>query len=187
MVYYPSWITDQHWNDAIALLNDQYNGGYSFTHVQWLQNGYALSGENNYYIYLPHELMTNEYHEHVDTLYYQAALTRVDDGKTILTCPLYPQPVYDTLSVTDLFVDVYPTLVHRDNPVVSIRTNTEGTYWLYDVTGKLIKAGDYEPCEHYAQDILLPGTQTMFLFVFTPRDSKKPIKDAYRVVKVLVY
>lgn len=185
-VYYPSWVTDQHWDDVIALLNDRYNGGYTFSAVQWLRNGEVLLGEdNNLYIYLPHELWTNPNHERQDFLY-QALLTRTDDGKTIPTCPLEPRHIDNTNVLSDPYISVTPTLVPKENPVVHVMTNTEGTYWVYDPVGKLLQTADYEPCEHSVFDINLYHVQTMYILVFTPRNEKKPLKHKYSVVKVLV-
>ena len=184
-IFYPSWITDQHWNDVIALLNDRYNGGYTFSHVEWLRNGEVMPGQDGLYIYLPHELWTNNMHQHED-FYYQARLTREDDGKAILTCPMWPEWRDSTNVLSDPYVSVYPTLVHKENPVVQILTNTTGTYWLYAADGKLIREADYEPCEHNAFDVAVPPIQAMYLFVFTPRGSDHPLRDKYRVVKIIV-
>jgi len=185
-VYYPSWILDQHWDDVIALLNDRYNGGYTFSKVEWLRDGEVLLGEDNLYIYLPHQLWTNPEHQY-QSYFYQASLTRTDDGKTILTCPIEPEHIDSTNVLTEPYVAVTPTLVPKENPVVHIQTNTTGTYWLYSATGKLLQTADYEPCEHDVFDILLPyQTQTMYILVFTPRNDPKPLQHKYRVVKLLL-
>jgi len=185
-VYYPSWILDQHWDDMIALLNDRYNGGYTFSKVEWLRDGEVLPGEDNLYIYLPHQLWTNPEHQYQSYLY-QASLTRTDDGKTILTCPIEPEHIDSTNVLTEPYVAVTPTLVPKENPVVHIQTNTTGTYWLYSATGKLLQTADYQPCEHDVFDIELPyQTQTMYILVFTPRNETKPLQHKYRVVKLLL-
>ena len=185
-VFFPSWILDQHWDDVIAVLNERYNGGYTFSDIKWFRDGDVLEGEKEMYIYLPHQLWTTpdeQYHPY----WYQALLTRTDDGKSIMTCPMIPYHIDSTNILTEPYVAVTPTFVPHENPVVHVMTNTEGTYWLYDAVGKLLHTADYEPCVHDVFDIQLYGAQAMYILVFTPRNESKPLQKRYRVFKVLVY
>ncbi|MBR1632123.1 MAG: IgGFc-binding protein, partial [Paludibacteraceae bacterium] len=38
VIKYPSWLLEQNWNDVISVLNDHYNGGFTFSHYQWYHN-----------------------------------------------------------------------------------------------------------------------------------------------------
>jgi|GEM_PF-4876600 len=184
-VLFPSWLLDQHWDDVIAILNDRYNGGYTFSDIRWLRDGEIIPGERELYIYLPHQLWTTPEEQHHDYAY-QALLTRADDGKSILTCPMTPYHIDSTNVLTEPYVAVAPTIVSHENPVVHVMTNTQGTYWIYSLTGKLLRTADYEPCDHEVFDIRLFEAQTMYILVFTPRHETKPLKEKYRAVKVMV-
>ena len=184
-VLFPSWLLDQHWDDVIAILNDRYNGGYTFSDIRWLRDGEVIPGERELYIYLPHQLWTTPEEQHHDYAY-QALLTRADDGKSILTCPMTPYHIDSTNVLTEPYVAVAPTIVSHENPVVHVMTNTQGTYWIYSLTGKLLRTADYEPCDHEVFDIRLFEAQTMYILVFTPRHETKPLKEKYRAVKVMV-
>ncbi len=184
-VLYPSWVIEQHWDDVIAVLNERYNGGYVFTKVEWLRDGELLPGEREPYIYLPHELWTNPEHTYQAYLY-QARLTRADDNKAILTCPIEPSPVDNTNVLEKSYVDVRPTLVPMDNPVVHVMTNTSGIYWVYSADGKLLQTASYDTCEHKVFDIPLYDTRAMYILLFAPADTQAPLKDKYRAIKVFV-
>jgi hypothetical protein len=184
-VLFPSWILDQHWDDVIALLNDRYNGGYTFSDIKWLRDGEILPGEYEPYIYLPHQLWTSEEHTY-QPYTYQALLTREDDGKAILTCPITPDHIDSTNILSEPYVAVTPTYVPHENPVVHVMTNTRGTYWVYDMTGKLLQTADYEPCYHGVFEIWLNPTQTIYILVFTPRNEAKPLQKKYRAIKVVM-
>jgi hypothetical protein len=187
-VMYPSWITEQHWDDVIAIVNDKYNGGYTFSHIEWLRDGEVLPGENEFYIYMPHELWTNPEHQY-QPYEYQALLTRSDDGKAILSCPIEPKHINNTnmMDGNKPYVDVTPIFVPFENQIVHIMTNTKGMYCLYDAAGKLLQSAPYEPCEHTSFDLQLSVIQRgMYILVFTPVDEKKPLDKKYRVVKLII-
>ncbi|MDE7338252.1 MAG: hypothetical protein K2M92_03080, partial [Bacteroidales bacterium] len=48
---YPSNIIVQKWNDVLAVLSSEYNGGYEFSGYQWLRNGEPMEGETRPYYY----------------------------------------------------------------------------------------------------------------------------------------
>jgi len=166
-VLYPSWIHEQHWNDAIALLNPDYNGHYEFTAVQWYENDEPLPGEVREYLYLPHGLVMGE-------KTYKALLTRKDDGKALFTCPMDTREVGDKNLINEPYVSVVPTYVHHINPFVDILTNVPGDYFLYDVTGKLLRQGSYVPDkETNTHRLELPYVSTMYILHIIPTDGEK--------------
>lgn len=83
-VHYPSDIVAQKWDDVLAVRNDTYNGGYSFSAFQWYRDGQPLSGETSSYLYIPHTPLDTASSYHV-------LLTRSDDGIQLPTCPILPQ------------------------------------------------------------------------------------------------
>ena len=126
VILYPSWIIVQKWNNVIALLNDQFNGGYFFSSYQWMKNSELLRGEDHSYIYIgENNTLVNPGD------YYQIMLTRSDDGVTLPCCPLVPTHHVDS---TD-----YPYVLVL--PSKSIRFTVEetgGNAYLWNVSGILL-------------------------------------------------
>lgn len=81
-ILYPSDIMVQKWNDAIALKNQEYNGGYAFSAFQWYRNSSPIPGENSPVLYLGNG------HVFSDSDTYSVELTRTDDGVTQSSCEL---------------------------------------------------------------------------------------------------
>jgi len=77
-VSYPSAIVAQK-DGLIALLNDQYNGGYTFTRYQWYRNGVLMTGEDQSYLIVGEGDLGAQY---------TAVLTRSSDGVTVTACPI---------------------------------------------------------------------------------------------------
>ena len=78
-VRYSPDILTQRWNDVIAVTNENYNGGYTFSGYQWYKNGTKLPGETKSYLYEQPTLS--------ETALYSVELTRTsDDNTTLMTC-----------------------------------------------------------------------------------------------------
>lgn len=95
-VIYPAGIVEQKWNDVLAVLNKNYNGGYTFSSFQWYKNGLPEPGETSSYLYLGEGKTFN-----LDD-YYQVGLVRAGETEEILSCPIYPtlhQDIYYTTQV----------------------------------------------------------------------------------------
>ena len=135
-VLYPAWIILQRWNDVLALLNERYNGGYTFSSIRWFHEGSELEarGEHNSYIYI---LPTLGFEEA-----YWAELTRTDDGKTFRTCYKYP---HHTNKDRTSFVPEKIRLVPAEGRRYCWQVSTElsGTYMLYDVCGRMLRPGRF--------------------------------------------
>jgi hypothetical protein len=74
----------------IALLNDDYNGGYQFDAYQWYRNGEKIEGADLSYIIVGKEDIGAQY---------SVVLTRSTDGVTIPACPVTygrPQTIDET-------------------------------------------------------------------------------------------
>lgn len=127
-VLYARDVVGQRWNDVLAVKNERYNGGYTFTAFQWYKNGAALAGETHSYLYQPLDMNATYY---VD-------LTRTD-GTTIPTCPI--QPIYHE-DISD-----FPTLVDAGKQA-PIRLAYSATLWLYTVTGQLCEMITLPPGEN---------------------------------------
>ena len=77
-ISYPSSIVAQK-EGLIALLNDHYNGGYSFSSYQWYRNGVLMSGADQSYIIVGEGDLGAQY---------TVVLTRSSDGVRVVTCPI---------------------------------------------------------------------------------------------------
>lgn len=167
LLRYPSWIHEQHWNDAVLLFTSQYNGGYEWSHIQWMRNGVDIPGETREYLYLPHFLYTSSDDcLLMDTLVqYSARLTRAGDSVEVETCPIIPVQTYDEVLPQDFYYAVVPTLVPMDLHRVNILCNVSGRYRIFSELGTLVASGTFAPCsaEHYAQEVELPVRQGTYL------------------------
>jgi len=120
-ISYPSWIIEQKWNDVIALLNDRYNGGYTFSKYEWFKNGVKLEGEYQSYIYI---LPTLEIGAE-----YRARLTRTLDGEVFFTCPFVPEYRPG--------MKVYPSFASQNEPIY-IETQQDGNVFVWNLLGQKI-------------------------------------------------
>ena len=118
LLHYPSSVLEQAWNDVIAVLTHDYNGGYDFVAFQWYENGVLLPGETKSYLYRP-LIMGGEY---------SAMLTEAD-GTKMMTCPL------TATSQTDL--TLYPTVV-QPNQMIRCTVAEEAEITIYDAMGRAV-------------------------------------------------
>lgn len=100
---YRSSIIEQKWNDVLALLNNKYNGGYTFSAYQWYKDGLPIPGATKSYLYQELDMDAQ----------YSVELTR-EDGVVIQTCPFQPTPHTDTY--------MFPTLVQTQQKIPVRRT-----------------------------------------------------------------
>jgi hypothetical protein len=156
-VRYPSWLMEQHWNDAIGLLVDSLNGGYHFYAFQWYKNDVLMPGETKPYLYCPQYLES-------DALY-SVALSRANDSLTYFTCYLTPNLSQQQIVTPSLpYISVVPTHVVVENPVVNILCVNSGTYEIFDPYGSKIRSGVYHPGDHNAQEVQLPAVPGVYIF-----------------------
>ena len=89
---YPNTIFEQRYNDLLAVLTHDYNGGYDFTAFQWYQDNMPLQGETN--SYLNQQLNFNAE--------YSVLLTDTN-GVQLMSCPFIPTNRAE--------ISIYPTIV----------------------------------------------------------------------------
>lgn len=130
LVRYPSWIIEQNWQDVVAVLNAQHNGGYTFENYEWYVNNQPAS-QNKSYLYLPTLRVGDEVELHV---------MRKGEDYYVPTCPII-------IEEQDTYNQEHPTLVtparvSRHDRQVSLEAQTAATqYYLYDITGRCLLAG----------------------------------------------
>ena len=115
---YPSSVLEQAWNDVIAVLTHDYNGGYDFAAFQWFEDGHLLVGETGPYLYRPLIMGAA----------YSALLTQTD-GTQMMTCPLIAQSQQD--------ISLYPTIV-APRQMIQCRTSEPGTLIVYNALGTMV-------------------------------------------------
>ena len=129
LVRYPSWILEQNWDDVVAPLKAEYNGGYEFSHTDWYLNGALISSNTGY-------LQSKDLQEGDKVV---MVATRKGESVSIPSCPLIIQASGST--VYDTPVIVYPTQTPKQMPTVTIEAPKNGKYEVYSSTGLLIGSG----------------------------------------------
>lgn len=160
-VYYDASVVRQKWNNVLAVTNEGYNGGYTFSSFRWFCNGSPVSGEAASYLYL------GEGSAFDTTDVYHVELTRADDGVTMPTCPVVP-----TLH-TD--VTPYPTVtVAAPMQGVKIRNvSAPVSVALYSVTGQTLWTGTLSSG---ADMVRMPDTAGVYLLVIGDGDECRTYK-----------
>ena len=85
-VMYPTDVLAQKWNNVIAVLNADYNGGNSFTAFRWYEGEQLLVGEERPYLYIGE----NVKFDYSVAVQYSADLMREGENYYIRTCPITP-------------------------------------------------------------------------------------------------
>lgn len=174
---YPSWIMEQRFDDVIAVLSSQYNGGYEFDAYQWYRNSEPLIGETRPYLYLPQGLEGG-------TTEYSVSLTRTGETAAYQTCPILVVPnAPNAVAPNYAYLSVVPTYVEKGNPVVNILCRESGDYAIYNALGVLLTSGTFTPGDHNAYEVTLPAESGMYIFKL---HSPATVKETDRTVRVIV-
>ncbi len=140
-ILYPASILIQKQMDAIALLNAQYNGGYTFSGYQWMKNNVPIPGETRANLYREGELLDPQ-------ASYKVLLTRADDGVTMASCELSPKIFLRTL--------MYPNVVIPGG-IVYLKTEASGSATLIDLSGRVMQTYPLEADINRIEAPSLPG------------------------------
>ena len=167
MESYPSWIIEQNWDDVVAQLRSEYNGGYEFGSYIWYLNNEPFQNGGLPYLYSK-ELKPGD----------QVVLyaTRLGENYNIPTAPLVI-----TAPVPEVFthpVLVYPNVVSKARARVNIQSESDGSYKVYSATGQLFSTGTFDSGEH---SVAVPAVSGCCFIQATT-------EDGYTVTqKILVY
>jgi hypothetical protein len=120
---YPSSVLKQRWNDCIAVLTLDYNGGYDFVAFQWYENGEPLAGETGSILY-KQLVMGNQY----------SVLLTEANGMQLFSCPLTITPL-SAIETPQTAIRLHPTVA---NPLQSIHFQSDqpASLTVYDVQGR---------------------------------------------------
>lgn len=123
-VYYSSLIIEQK-NDLIALLNTEYNGGYTWTQYQWYCNGRPMENAQTSYIVMDDSQIGNEFY---------CVLMR-PDGVEMPTCPIVYWGGKTPIDNATADGMVYPTLLEAGE---AIHIRNAKTIRVVDTMGNVI-------------------------------------------------
>ena len=140
---YPNTIFEQRYNDLIAILTHDYNGGYDFAAFQWYKDGILLPGETHSYLNQPLSFESE----------YSVLLTNTE-GLQLMSCSFTPE------SKSDL--SVYPTFVKEGSPVIC-RTTEPLQLGVYHVSGVLLYEQDLSVGRN---EIYLPAVSGVYMLLF---------------------
>ena len=124
---YPTTVMRKLWDDVLAVLTHDYNGGYNFVAFQWYKNGEMIPGATHSYI---NDLLV------IGTEY--SVLLTEDNGLKLMTCPLV---IDERVGISDIEeqvdISLYPTLLIGTQNV-TCKVSESATVYIYDMMGNLI-------------------------------------------------
>ena len=132
LVKYPSWILEQNWDDVVAPLKSDFNGGFEFAQTDWYINGILASANTGY-------LHSKELHAGDQVV---MVATRKGESIAIPTCPLTIQSPNALTYETPVIV--YPTQAPRHMPTITVEAPQDGLYEIFSSTGLMVSHGKLE-------------------------------------------
>ena len=153
---YPNTIFEQRYNDLIAVLTHDYNGGYDFSAFQWYKDGVLLPGETHSYL---NQSLSFESE-------YSVLLTNTD-GLQLMSCPIIAEDKSE--------LSVYPTILKQSELVNCHLTNNNALY-IHDATGKIIQELQLE---EGTTAVALPAVSGVYLLRFVSNDH---IERTFKVI-----
>lgn len=171
---YPNWLLEQRHGDVIAILNDTYNGGYTWTEYQWYEGDSMLVGQTRPYLHIPTGLTPGAF--------YHVELTRTEETEAFPTCEIQAvaNPVNNDYEPTMGYLAVTPTCVVTGHPVIYILSRKDGTYRVATTDGHLVSEGIFRAD---VTEVNLPAVNGMYIVQLWSTDTAE---EPYRAVKVLV-
>jgi hypothetical protein len=132
-VYYSSDILQPKFDNLIAVLNSDSNGGYSFVEgaYKWYKNDSLLVGMNDSYLYL------DEFGEIFGGDCYYMEVTRVDDGVEMRTCAICPDVYVAIDDIEGVENMISATVLSAGQPIL-LENAGIGDVNIYTLTGQLL-------------------------------------------------
>lgn len=145
-VLYPSSVLVQRWNDVIAVLNAENNGGYTFVAYQWFLSGTPVEGALSSNFYAASETLAFGQE-------YTVLLTRADDNVSVRTCPFVPV-MFERGAYTEVVNVLFP------GEAVSVDVPQKARACVYTAAGVLLS--EEELSEGY-NSVAMPGSPGIYL------------------------
>ena len=158
----------------IAILNENYNGGYTWTEYQWYEGDSMLVGQTRPYLHIPTGLTPGAY--------YHVELTRTEETEAFPTCEIQAiaNPINNDFAPTMGYLAVTPTCILTANPIAYILSRKDGMYRITTSDGKFVSEGLFRAD---ATPIQLPAISGMYIIQLW---SENTPEEPYRAVKVIV-
>lgn len=174
MMSYPQWITEQRHGDVIAILNEQFNGGYNWSQFQWYHGETLLVGETKPYLYVPTGLIVGDQ--------YHVQLVRDGEVDEFPTCPvtITIDPIINNYAPTMGYLSVTPTCVHVGHPYITILSRKDGSYRITTSGGSLVSQGVFRAD---ATEVEVPAAYGMYIVQLWSNDTPE---EPYRAIKIIV-
>ena len=176
IIRYPSSVMHQKWNNVVALYKAEKNGNYTFVDYSWEVLDKNITALHAPYLY-------SDLLEPGDRVVVN--LTRQGDSRPVPSCPLTIQPYNPSGAAPVLLA---PSRVPHSAPVTQIEAKVDGTYRIFDTTGRLLRHGTFVQGK---QEVELPATAGFYLVQLEPDNMSTPdgsYSDAEMVTeRVLVY
>ena len=99
---------------------------------------------------------------------YSVALTRTDDGKTFMTCPMHPEFTEDYTLNKHATIVVRPTQIPMDDPYCTMHSDQDANWQLVSTTGRVIKEGKL--IKNESQTISIPTAAAHYFLIFQTND-----------------
>ena len=161
LVQYPDWIIQQNWDDVVAPLNSQYNGGYEFTQTEWYVNNTLATGTELGYLH-------DDNLKEGDIVFMRAM--RKGESYFIPTCPI---EIGKMPNLTPTPVILSPNYAPRHAPYVTIVAPADGTYELFSATGMLLSTGEFYEGK---TTLMMPNTKGIYILCTAHQDTQETHK-----------
>ena len=174
-VLYPSDVMETVWNDAVMLVNSQYNHGgwvfkppYSWTVLsdQGVDKTALIAADASQPYLYSSSLAEGDR--------ITALLYREGYDQPIPTCEFIFKP---SLPITDYPTLVYPSAIRRNMPV-TVKSSQTGHFQLFSETGRLCTQGNFEEGETL---VTMPSTAGCYIMTTEDNDGNR------KVQKIIVY
>lgn len=164
-VKYPAWITESLFNHTIAILNENYNGGYIFSNYSWFVNDSYVPTDKPY-IYDPDGTIIS------DGDWYHVELTRLGENYSIPTCDKQYTPGQPVTGRPRL---INAASGNQHAMPIRMKAYGDGTYYIYSQTGQFCGSGEFHQGE---QDILLPEVKGCYIIRMQQTDGESNSEKA---------
>ena len=174
LLSYPKWILEQRHGDVIAILNEKYNGGYTWTSYRWYEDGILMPEQNKPYLHLPDGL--------VPGATYHVELQREGEELLFPTCAIeaHANVIDNDFAPTMGYLSVTPTYVCTAHPYTYILSRKDGSYRVTSAEGMFVSEGVFRAD---VTEIEVPQKEGMYIVQLWSNDTPE---EPYRAIKILV-